>query len=949
MRGAPDFEQPAWQPGTVINAGVYQAVQQPARGAAPPPPSDDPQFRSALARLLLRKLTSTLDEIHWLDDELVELTAIVEDVDGYPATRRRGLLRRRGRYATSPLSQALTRPKTDLILLQGQAGSGKSVALRQYATTQLRQIAEGRAAPDAPLPVYVNLRELHAKPHEITTELLRRYIMEQTGPRGSADIAAYFTHCFADDLRERRVTLLLDSFDEIPAVLGSATVDAVVAPYVQTVIELVGGGGRCVVASREYKGLRANGWTRLHILGLSPQQQEDFLRRVGLDQRELGLLQPLLTDPRRGFTAEAQNPLSLKLLATYVQAHHALPDRPSTLFADYAALRLRAVLGEAPEVQQRLADFLARFAFRLTASGGGLSVDERSHHEDLVKVAEEDPGTRVLLIRALSESRILVSSGRRVFFGHRRVQQYFASKYVADHPDAVAPHELATNGRWRETAVTVLQDGAPEVTEPLLGALAEVLAAERTDEAVFEWSPAAVHCLELLTAAYQGRAEWPYETVRPLVETLVATAWERGSVSDRKFALDCLPLLSEEARERYIDRAFAGESGWLRTTALRDCATLPTLSPAIQESIRRLLITMLGQKVAPAEAHAIKADLQRIRGDEDLVRVRRVVERVPLGVTVLAVAYFLSLLYDGLDAVSLLLGPTFFVALPLTSFWLFQSSQPLSYGVAKSRLRRFVEETFRRWVDLKEVELSTTSYLKGLSGFAVGSIGVHLTLMVFGLVRGSVLLAVFPVLSLPLAVYILLWGPSTLFVIRHGCSARDLGVAGLARTPWTALRVEEHPANGVFKGSWFARGLRVVRKTGPTLVAAGTFIGGMAYLIIRFTLAFGLIWGCVIGLGAIVFLVDLSRALLRQLLSRRRVTRAAERGSVGGPAFFSALHDLRDTAEAAEYVRLVRAVPRAEPLALDRQALRRYIAELPETDSELLDELGRLDEQLRTR
>ncbi|MDT9697747.1 NACHT domain-containing protein [Streptomyces sp. P17] len=949
MRGDSDFDQPAWQPDTVINAGVYQAIQQPAQ-AVSPPPSDDPQFRRALARLLLRKLTSTLDEIHWLDDELVELTAIVEDVDGYPATRRRGLLRRRGRYATSPLSQALTRPKTDLILLQGQAGSGKSVALRQYATAQLRQIAEGRA-PNASLPVYVNLRELHAKPHEITTEVLRRYIMEQTGPRGSADIAAYFTHCFADDLRERKVTLLLDSFDEIPAVLGSATVDAVVAPYVQTVIELVGGGGRCVVASREYKGLRANGWTRLHILGLSPQQQEDFLRRVGLDQHGLALLQPLLTDPRRGFTAEAQNPLSLKLLATYVQAHQALPDRPSTLFADYAALRLRAVLTGAQDVQRRLEDFLARFAFRLTASGGGLSVDERSHQDDLVKVAEEDPGTRVLLIRALSESRILVSSGRRVFFGHRRVQQYFASKYVADHPDAVPPHELATNGRWRETAVTVLQDGAPEATEPLLGALAEVLAAERSDGAVFEWSRAAVHCLELLTAAYQGRPQWPYETVRPLVETLVATAWERGSVSDRKFALDCLPLLSEEARELYIDRAFAGESGWLRTTALRDCATLPTLSPAIRGCIRRLLITMLGQKVSPAEAHAIKADLQRLRGDEDLVRVRRVVERVPVGVVVLSTAYYVvgSAAWDPVLDPWTLVAPVFYFLLPLTLFWFFQSTQPLSYGAYKGRFRRLVEDLLRRWTDTEADKAETNSCLTAISGLAVAVMVIHLMAAGVALsMPDRAAVAVGAVLSLPLAALALLWGPSTLYVVRHNCSGENLGAAGLARMPFTAVRVEEHPIRGMFNGPWLTRALRSLRRRGLGIITAVATGGALIYLTLRFEIVL-LICLVPAAVGVVSLIADLVRALLRDLLSRRRVSRAAERGSAGGPAFFSALAELRDTAEAAEYVRLVRGIPRAEPLALDRQALRRYIAGLPETDSELLDQLGRLDEQLRTR
>lgn len=946
MRGGPDFDQQAWRPDTVINAGVYQAVPPQPDRMASPPPSDDPQFRRALARLLLRKLTSTLDEIHWLDDELIELTAIVEDVDGYPATRRRGVLRRRGRYATSPLSRALTRPRTDLILLQGQAGSGKSVALRQYAMAQLRQIADGRT-PTAPLPVYVNLRELHAKPHEITTEVLRRYIMEQTGPRGSADITAYFTHHFADDLRDRKVTLLLDSFDEIPAVLGSATVDAVVAPYVQTVIELVGGGGRCVVASREYKGLRANGWTRLHILGLSTPQQEDFLRRVGLDQQELALLQPLLTDPRRGFTAEAQNPLGLKLLATYVQTHRALPDRPSTLFADYAAVRLRAVQTEAQGVQQRLEDFLARFAFRLTDSGGGLSVDEHSHQRDLARLAEEDPGTRVLLIRALSESRILVSSGRRVFFGHRRVQQYFASKYVADHPDAVPPRELATNGRWRETAVTVLQDGTPEVTEPLLGALAEILAAERTDAEVFEWSPAAVHCLELLTAAYQGRARWPHEAVRPRVEALVAAAWERGSVSDRKFALDCLPLLSESTRELYIDRAFAGDSGWLRTTALRDCATLPSLSPAIQGSVRRLLITMLGQKVSPAEAHAIKADLQRLRGEGDLARVRRVVERVPLGVMGLGVAYFLFFALDARDPWTLLAGAVSTFVAPVTLFWLFQSTQPLSYGAPKGRFRRFAEDALRRWVDLGDMQGATNRFLAGISGFACVLVVAQLATAVIAFTSNRFGSALGMIVSVPLAVYALLWGPSTLYVIRHGCPPEQLGPLGLARMPLTALRVEEHPmhTDGLIRA-----GLRALRAGAGAMVMMGTVLGGLAYLVWRFRTAAGWVLGGVVVLCALLLATDLTRTLLRHLLSHRRVARAAERGSSGGPAFFSALRDLRDTTEAAEYVRLVRAVPRAEPLALDRRALRDYMASLPGADnSELLDELGRLDEQLRTR
>jgi hypothetical protein len=182
-----------------------------------------------------------------LGDHLIDLSAVVEDVDGrsMPGLHQ-GLLRRRARTAVRPLLDVLSNPDTDLILLQAGPGASKSVALRRHAMSQLQQMTDDEN-PSAPLPLYGNLRELKAGPHEINTSTLQRYIQTQTGPRGSTDRAAHFERCFTDDLRSRRVTLLLDSFDEIPAVLDSPTVDVAVAPYIQTVIELVGGGGRCMV------------------------------------------------------------------------------------------------------------------------------------------------------------------------------------------------------------------------------------------------------------------------------------------------------------------------------------------------------------------------------------------------------------------------------------------------------------------------------------------------------------------------------------------------------------------------------------------------------------------------------------------------------------------------------------------------------------------------------
>ncbi|MFI6011799.1 NACHT domain-containing protein [Streptomyces sp. NPDC051243] len=969
-----------------------------------------------------------MDEIHWLDHKLIELSAIVEDVDQYPNTGRRRLRGRYGRQATRPLTEVLAHPQTDLVLLQGAPGSGKSVALRQQARLALEQIASGKT-PDAPLPIYVNLRDLRARPNEINVAVLRRYIEQQTGPRGSIEIAAYFAHHFSEDLRDRRVTLLLDSFDEIPSILGSATIQEAVTPYVQTVIELIGGGGRCVLASRVYKGPSAAGWTNLKILGLSPQQQEKFLHRLGLDRQGIELVQPLLTDPRHGFVTELQNPLNVKLLAAYVRTRRTLPDRPGDLFREYVTERLRTAWAEAdPEGEVDSAaglrlteNFLERFAFQLTSTGRGLSVPEQAYHGAIAGHADHDRARRLLTV-ALSRSMLLASSGEepgklRIFFCHRLVKEYFTSRYVTEHPSAISAHDLAVHGRWRETAVTVLQNGSPEVAAPLLAELAGILedelslhrAAEEASRrpqvpvppelgwssygslvgseksyvppahTPFAWSSAAVHCLELLTTAYQGRSEWPHERIQPLVESLVNAAWLRGSISDRKFAIDCLPLLPERAREQYIDRAFSGGSYWIRTTALRDCVTLPTLTKGIRLSIRRLLITMLSERSLAVESHAVDVDLRRLQTDDDLVKVRRVVSKTPLGVAFVCALHVLVgvTLYPDGTWWRLRDQLVWWYAVPFFFFWWFQSTQPLSYGTGKSRAREFLERILKRTVGLEMDTVETVVLLRTLvlfAGlFAALQVGLGISDMLSGqLLPGLLQATVYALLS----AYALLWGPSVLYAVRQGRTARELRVSRLLLAVPDAMRLEGHPVRGLSVWHWIAFLVRAVWDLIKFIVLMSPlwgayyllyYLGGRVGRIIALVLV-----GLLTAWFPLVVLVNLVRAVR----ATRRVQQAARRGSRGGPAFFDNLFSLRDGYEAAEYVRLIRGIPGLDLSTVDRRIVRVCIARLQDRPAPeavgagvpdhlpqeatqalrswrghdgLLDELGRLDEQLRAR
>lgn len=116
--------------------------------------------------------------------------------------------------------------------------------------------------------------------------------------------------------------------------------------------------------------------------------------------------------------------------------------------------------------------------------------------------------------------------------------------------------------------------------------------------------------------------------------------------------------------------------------------------------------------------------------------------------------------------------------------------------------------------------------------------------------------------------------------------------------------------------------------------------------------------------------------VVRAIRSTRRVRDAARRGSRGSLAFFDNMFSLRDGYEAAEYVRLIRGTPGLDLGTVERQTVRICIARLqgrpaPEGSDAgvpdllredalralgawrghggLIDELGRLDEQLRAR
>ena len=599
------------------------------------------EVRRRVARVLLSSLDLIEYELHWQREAFNDIRVTVETPDTTIMSRIPFLSsgRSSGSYKTASLVKTLRAHHRGLISLQGAAGSGKSVALRTYCRQLLTEAVRSGVAP-RPLCFYVNLRDLETPPESITVSELTKYIAEKVNPRGSTEVARYFTDQFENDITDGRIVILLDSFDEIPSLLGAANIDKPKLPYVDAINALIGGGAaKCIVASREYKGLKVPGWTRLNLIGMSYREQVRLLESYGVPARSVDSLADLLTEPRAGFYADLRNPLYLSLLARFVLAHGNAPTRPTEMFEDYVV----AQLGDAdsPDVPVLLTA-LESFAKDLTSdSTVGLGADVGVLRKHIRKACRMSPQNAEILADQLVASRLLIDipptrdKSRRVAFAHRRVQEFCATRYVIGHPQEVPPAQLAIQPRWRETAVALLQVGTvantaalrTEIEAALGHELVEAQAAESAGVG-FDWSPPAIHLLELLVTAFGSVGGMP-ASLQDAASRLVEIGWDRGLIDDRKFALDSVPVVEAALQERLVVSAFSGASVWLRLSALRDISLLHPLPPSLNEAIRRLLITLMDSAQLRYDGPGLDGDLGKLYQGRVYQRARRLLAALP--------------------------------------------------------------------------------------------------------------------------------------------------------------------------------------------------------------------------------------------------------------------------------------------------------------------------------
>ncbi|MGJ7249537.1 NACHT domain-containing protein [Morganella morganii] len=571
---------------------------------------------------------------NWNDQYFTDLEAEVETEGGYYASTIDKLRKKKsfGLRKERSLIRALKFSSERAMQLVGEPGSGKSVALRHLA----KQFAEqGKKSSDknAIVPLYINLREMEfGDISEISVDSVRQFILDNIR-RGDADTSSFVKENWEDYCNRGIWLFLFDSFDEIPDVLHSATGSDVIRVYSRAIRQFLEGMGECkgILASREFKGPEALPWTKLRILPLSGEKQDELIRNSFLSEDNMSLVNQHLINPHSSI---GTTPLFLTLLCRYVRDEGQTPRNDHDILLQH----IERLAKREPEYLQRKynlkpEDLLigAERLAQLLAEEKSISLAPTLTQIKNKLVLEEIPGGSIEnLISALVDSKIgrtdvpnAVQGDRRFAFAHRRYQEALFVRYLTKYPETISATELLMESRWREYAVTLLQTSSLEVVNSILTCAGEIIQrrAEQqcynicgqeplsTDLVYFDWEfEVTTQVISLLQDGLVYRLQDVPEYLSSAIFAFLKPRWENGDDWDRCEVLRLGGLLPHNVLVEYLVTTFSYGTKLERSNAFKQAAFTSELPKDVQAAV----LDMLSNQVISAQNRAEQLTIEAL-------------------------------------------------------------------------------------------------------------------------------------------------------------------------------------------------------------------------------------------------------------------------------------------------------------------------------------------------
>lgn len=609
--------------------------------------------RRQFARHVQNQLQQLAGQENWRDERFADLEAEVE-VEG--RQRRIPWLRHSPPQTVvlrreKSLSRALERSVEPLIVLEGDPGAGKSVALRHLAE-QLTDKAR-RSPETSNIPLYINLKEFRPECRPVDNSSVHDFIFASVVRVNDRDVERFMDEEFDRGLRDGSWLILLDSFDEIPDILSSTEADIAVKEYALAIHNFLFGmrKSRAIVASREFHGPNTFREPRFQIVALSSRRQADLIRRSGLRPNQVRTVEDGLATADPEIRQASTSPMFLGLICDYTRSTGNFPESSHSVYESYLSQRF---LRDADRLQQRykvsaqlVRSLAEEIAFAMAAIPGlGLSPTRQALHSALIGTDQISLARLDAVLDALEYTKLgraaeeADGSGQPSFtFAHRRFQEYFATRVVIRDPERVSVTELLTDGRWRETAVTILQTQPAAAIIPLLDEATRLLA-PMTGKAIEDeelqaatggycWPPGSMHLLGVINAGLGQIPDSIPAQFRASAASLLMSAWNRGRRHDKKWVASLALVARKDETIWLLEQAFAAGSIVLGGEAYTCVSRLADPPANLYVGVQKTLVDMAASGDLADQKAALNAQVRRLPNPARLIKTLRLLSVAP--------------------------------------------------------------------------------------------------------------------------------------------------------------------------------------------------------------------------------------------------------------------------------------------------------------------------------
>jgi hypothetical protein len=427
---------------------------------------------------------------NWSASYFTPLEAEVE-VSTPSGTRRR----------TADLLGAIRRSNARLFLVLGEPGSGKSVALRKLCQDLAKEVDK-----TGKIPIYINLKEWRPErkwnaSHPPTVDELYAFIF--TNIKSRDIVTSRFFSKYFDRLYEAgRLFFVLDSFDEIPAVLDEKENSELIRNLSHMIFKFLKGAraeeSQGILASRNFRRPTSEFQTEmtLEILPFTEEKVVQTLERHGETTRRLATV---LFRDRSELVPVARNPFAAALIADYASVPgRGLPSSQSEMYSAYISTTLDAV-EERIERKKLNKEVVLEVAIKIADvmfQDIGL---EASVAELRTKLANHPVDDVVEILKFARLGRGVAGDESRFSFVHRRFAEYFAVQELLERNKDVKFEEIPEDSQWRDAYVLYCEVANPEKSEEIARFCWEVIKGKHNPLDL-----RVIHCMRFLRDAFKG-------------------------------------------------------------------------------------------------------------------------------------------------------------------------------------------------------------------------------------------------------------------------------------------------------------------------------------------------------------------------------------------------------------------------------------------------------------